>query len=83
MCSAWLFYTLTSSLNGALPHRGTRGHKYKLYKKFPRTRIRSEFVSEFVITVWTELSVSTDFSTITRFKDGILNADLSDYLVCF
>jgi len=39
--------------------------------------------SERVIIVWNELSVSTDFSTITRLKGSILNADFSDYLVCF
>jgi len=50
--------------------------------KSPSTRIRSEFFSERV-TVWNELSVSTDFSTITRFKISILNADFSGYLVCF
>jgi len=65
------------------PRRGTRNHKYKLYKKSPGTRIRSELFSERVITVWNELSVSADFSTITRFKGSILNADFSDYLVCF
>jgi len=27
--------------------------------------------------------LSTDFSTITRFKGSILNADFSEYLVCF
>jgi len=54
-----------------------------LYKKSPGTRVRSEFISERVITVWNELSVSTDFSTITRFKGSILNANFSDYLVCF
>jgi len=52
-------------------------------KNYPGTRIRSEFVSERVITVWNELSVSADFSTITRFKGSILNVDLSDYLVCY
>jgi len=58
-------------------------HKHKLYKKSPGTRIRSELFSERVITVWNELSVSADFSTITRLKGSILNADSSDYLVCF
>jgi len=61
------------------PHRGTRSHKYKLYKKSPGTRIASEFFSERVITVWNELSVTTDFSTITRFKGSILNADVRFY----
>jgi len=28
------------------PHCGSRGHKYKLYKKCPGTRISSEFFSE-------------------------------------
>jgi len=65
------------------PHHGTRDHKHKLYKMSPGTQIRSEFFSERVITVWNELSVSTDFSTITRFKGSILNADFSDYLICF
>jgi len=65
------------------PHLGTRGHKYKLRKMLTCTQIRSEFFSECVITVWNELSVSTDFSTITRFKGSILNANFSDYLVCF
>jgi len=32
------------------PHRGTRGHKHKLYKKSPDTRIRSEFFNERIIT---------------------------------
>jgi len=50
------------------PHRDARGHKYKLYKKSPDTRIRSEFFSERVSTVWNELSVSTDFSTIPCLK---------------
>jgi len=59
------------------------GHKYKLYKKAPGTRIRSKFFSKRVITVWNELPVSTDFSTITRFNGSILNAHLSDYLACF
>jgi len=45
------------------PHRGTRDHKYKLYRKPPGTWIRSEFFSECIITVWNKLSVSTDFST--------------------
>jgi len=40
------------------PRRGTRGHKYKVCKKFTGTRIGSEFFSERVITVWNELSVS-------------------------
>jgi len=40
-------------------------------------------MAERVIAVWNELSVSTDFSTITRFKCSIFNADFSDYLVCF
>jgi len=65
------------------PHRGTRGHKYELYKKSPgtrRTRIRSEFFSERVINVWNQLSVATDFSTVTSFKGSILNTDFSDYL---
>jgi len=65
------------------PHRGARNRKYKLYKKSPDTRIRSEFFSERIITVLNELSVSTDFSTITRFKGSILNADFSDYFVRF
>jgi len=51
--------------------------------KSPGTRIRSEFSSEHIITVCNELSVSTDFSTITRFKGSILNADFFDYLICF
>jgi len=46
-------------------------------------RVRSEFFSERVIAVWNELSLSTDFSTITRFKGSILDADFSGYLVCF
>jgi len=46
----------------------TRGHKCKLYIKSPGTRIRSEFSSECVITVWNELSVCTDFSPNTRLK---------------
>jgi len=65
------------------PHCGTRGHKYELYKKSPGTRIRSEFFSERAIAVWNELSVSIDFSTITCFKGSVLDADFSDYLVCF
>jgi len=40
-------------------------------------------LSERVITVWNELSVSTDFSPFTRFKGSILDADFSDYIVCF
>jgi len=64
-------------------HRGTDGHKYKLCNKSPGTWIKSEFFSERVITVWNELSVSTDFSTVTRFNSSILNADFSDYLLCF
>jgi len=60
-----------------------RPQNYKLYKKSPGTRIRSEFYSERVITVLNDLPVSTDFSTITRFKGSILNADFSDYFVCF
>jgi len=55
----------------------------KLYKKSPDTRIKSEFFSEGVMTVWNELSVSNDFSTITRSKSSTLNAHFSDYLVCF
>jgi len=54
--------------------------QYKLYKKSSGTRIRSKIFSERVITVWNELSVSTDFSTITRFKNSILNADFYDHL---
>jgi len=46
-------------------------------------RIKSKYFSERVITVWNELSVSTDFSTITRFKGSILNADFSAFLACF
>jgi len=64
------------------PHRGTRGHKYKLYKKSPGTRIRSELFSKCIITVWNELPVSTDFSTITRFKGSILNTNFSDWHSC-
>jgi len=60
------------------PHHGTRSHKYKLYKKSPSTQIRSEFFSERVAIVWNELSDSIAFSTITRFKGSILNADFSD-----
>jgi len=68
------------------PHhssRVSRGHKHKPYKKSPGTLIKSKFFSERVTTVWNELSVSTDFSTFTRFKGSILDVDLSDYLVCF
>jgi len=52
------------------------------YKKSPGTRIRSKFFSERVINEWDELSVSADFSTVTRFKGSVLNVDFSDYLVC-
>jgi len=48
------------------------------WKQSPGTRIRLEFFNE---RVWNELSVSNDFSTITRFKGIISNADFSDFLV--
>jgi len=42
------------------PQRGTRANKYKLYRKFLGTRIRSEseFFSERIKIVWIELSIS-------------------------
>jgi len=47
---------------------GTRGHKYKLYKKSLGTRIRLEFFSKRVITVWNEVSVSTDLAQLLVLK---------------
>jgi len=43
----------------------------------------SEFFSDRVITECNELSVSIYLRTITHVEGSILNADFSDYLVCF
>ena len=65
------------------PRCGTRGHKYKLYKKSTNTRVRSEFFSERVITAWNGLAVGTDFRSLARFKNSILATDFTAHLKCF
>ena len=66
------------------PRCGTRGDKYKLFKKSTTTRVRSEFFSERVIAVWNGLSEDdTDFASLARFKNSILAADFTANLTCF
>ena len=66
------------------PSCGTRGHKYKLYKKSVSTRVRSEFFTERVVNVWNGLPEDrTDFNSLVGFKNSILACDWSSYLKCF
>ena len=43
-------------------HPGTRGHRFKLYKKSSSIRIRQSFFSERVVNVWNRLPAQIDFS---------------------
>jgi len=51
--------------------------------KTTSTRVRSEFFSEHIITVWNGLAVVTDFRSLARFKNIILATDFAAHLKCF
>jgi len=51
--------------------------------KITSMRVRSEFFSERVITVWNGLAVGTDFRSLARFNNIILATDFALHPKCF
>ena len=62
----------------------TRGHHYKLFKKYSDIRVRSAFFSERVVNVWNSLPPNTvDFTSLVTFNRTISHVDFSAFLTVF
>ena len=64
-------------------HPGTRGHRFKLYKKSSCIHIRQSFFSERVVNVWNRLPAQIDFASLSSFTRTVKKVDLSEFLMCF
>ena len=50
----------------------TRGHQFKIYKRFNSCSVRSHFFCERVVNIWNRLPVhSTDFGFLRRFRNSL------------
>jgi len=55
----------------------TRGHPFKLYKRFSSSSARSLFFSERLINCYNQLPNSVDFSSLYKFKNSLDTIDCS------
>ena len=62
------------------PH-DTRGHNYKLLATRSRKDIRKHFFSQRIIKVWNNLPITTNFASLTTFKNTLSNELISNYCV--
>ena len=62
------------------PH-DTRGHNYKLLATRSRKDTRKYFFSQRVIKVWNSLPITTNFASLTTFKNSLSNDLISNYCV--
>ena len=62
----------------------TRGHPFRLFKKWPISSTRASFFSDRVVNVWNALpAADVDFKSLARFRHSILKIDLSDFVKRF
>ena len=70
------------AIEWAITRTLTQKHKINRIKT-TSTRVRSEFSSKLVITVWNGLDVDTDLRSLAPFKNNILAIDFDAHLKCF
>ena len=62
----------------------TRGHPFKLFKKYSDVNARKSFFSQRIINVWNSIPSDTvDFSTLRSFKRTVKVVNFSQFLKCF
>jgi len=50
----------------------TRGHQFKIYKRFNSCSVWSHFFCERVVNIWNRLPMdSTDFGSLHRFRNSL------------